>query len=77
MLNLNILCIIIFTFIYSDATFQDPEDDSKTISGGMSVLDIVKHAVKTVIHTLTAQVKNIWIMKRVYDTLFEEGDVIL
>jgi len=38
-----------------DAKFQDPNDENKTISEGMSQLDIVKHAVKTVMHTLTEQ----------------------
>jgi len=36
-----------------DATFQDPNDSTKTVSEGMSQLDIVKHAVKTIMHTLT------------------------
>lgn len=38
-----------------DAKFQDPNDDSKFITEGMNQLDIVKHSVKTVIHTLTEQ----------------------
>ena len=38
----------------SDAVFQDPDDPEKTVSEGMNQLDIVKHSVKTVIHTLTA-----------------------
>uniref|UniRef100_A0A6B2KZ96 VWFA domain-containing protein n=1 Tax=Arcella intermedia TaxID=1963864 RepID=A0A6B2KZ96_9EUKA len=36
-----------------DAKFQDPENENNTISEGLSTLDLVKHAVKTVICTLT------------------------
>ena len=38
-----------------DAKFQDPNDASKFVSEGMNQLDIVKHSVKAVIHTLTDQ----------------------
>lgn len=36
----------------TDAKFQDPEDETKQVSLGLTILDLVKHAVKTVIHTL-------------------------
>lgn len=53
---IDVCCVIdISGSMGEDAKFQDPEDESKTKSDGMSVLDVVKHAVKTVIHTLTDQ----------------------
>lgn len=38
-----------------DAIFQDPNDETRRISEGLTILDIVKHAVKTVMYTLTEQ----------------------
>ena len=39
-----------------DATYQDPNDETKTISeNGLTILDLVKHSVKTVINILTEQ----------------------
>ena len=52
----DVCCVIdISGSMGEDAKFQDPEDETKTKSDGMSILDLVKHAVKTVIHTLTDQ----------------------
>lgn len=52
-LPVDICCVIdISGSMGQDAYFQDPSDETKTISEGMNQLDIVKHAVKTVIHTL-------------------------
>lgn len=51
---IDVCCVIdVSGSMGEDAKFQDPNDETKTRSEGMSVLDIVKHAVKTVIHTLT------------------------
>src|SRR5690349_2070661 len=36
-----------------DVKFQNPNDASRWETDGMSVLDIVKHAVKTIMHILT------------------------
>lgn len=53
---IDVCCVIdVSGSMGEDAKFQDPNDETKTRSEGMSVLDIVKHAVKTVIHTLTDQ----------------------
>jgi len=34
------------------AKFQDPEDETKWKTNGTSILDLVKHSVKTVVGTL-------------------------
>jgi hypothetical protein len=48
------VCVIDISGSMSDlATYQDPEDETKVISDGFSILDLVKHAVKTIINTLT------------------------
>lgn len=50
----DVCCVIdVSGSMGDDAKFQDPENETKTKSDGMSILDLVKHAVKTVIHTLT------------------------
>jgi adenylate kinase len=50
----DICCVIdVSGSMAVDATFQDPNDESRQISDGLTILDIVKHSVKTVIHTLT------------------------
>ena len=55
-LPVDVCCVIdISGSMGMEATFQDPKNDAKTISSGMSQLDLVKHSVKTIIHTLTAQ----------------------
>ncbi len=52
----DICCVIDTSISMScDAKFQDPNDETQTITDGLTILDIVKHAVKTVIHTLTDQ----------------------
>jgi len=52
----DICCIIdISGSMACDAKFQDPNDETKTINEGITILDIVKHSVKTVIHTLCDQ----------------------
>ena len=54
--QVDICCVIdVSGSMGEDAKFQDPNDDSKFISEGMNQLDIVKHSVKAVIHTLTDQ----------------------
>jgi hypothetical protein len=54
--QVDICCVIdVSGSMGQDAKFQNPEDASKFISEGMNQLDIVKHSVKTVIHTLTDQ----------------------
>eukprot|EP01125_Pyxidicula_operculata_P021770 TRINITY_DN8628_c0_g1_i1.p1 TRINITY_DN8628_c0_g1~~TRINITY_DN8628_c0_g1_i1.p1 ORF type:complete len:1076 (+),score=188.04 TRINITY_DN8628_c0_g1_i1:27-3230(+) len=51
---IDICCVIdISGSMGEDAKFQDPNDETKTVSEGMNILDIVKHAVKTIIYTLT------------------------
>jgi len=49
------LCCIIDTSgsMGEHATSQDPNDETKNITYAINVLDLVKHAVKTIIHTLT------------------------
>jgi len=50
----DICCVIdISGSMGEDATFQDPADENRKCSEGLSQLDIVKHAVKTIMHTLT------------------------
>jgi len=50
----DVCCVIdISGSMAVDATFQDPNDESRQISDGLTILDIVKHSVKTVINTLT------------------------
>jgi adenylate kinase len=52
----DICCVVdISGSMGEDAKFQDPNDETKTVSEGMNQLDIVKHAVKTIMHTLTDQ----------------------
>lgn len=52
----DICCVIdVSGSMALDATFQDPNDESKKVSEGLTILDIVKHSVKTVICTLTDQ----------------------
>lgn len=54
--QVDICCVIdVSGSMGEDAKFQDPKDPSKFVSEGMNQLDIVKHSVKTVIHTLTGQ----------------------
>lgn len=54
--QVDICCVIdVSGSMGEDAKFQDPNDASKFISEGMNQLDIVKHSVKAVIHTLTDQ----------------------
>lgn len=54
--QVDICCVIdVSGSMGEDAKFQDPEDASKFVSEGMNQLDIVKHSVKAVIHTLTDQ----------------------
>jgi hypothetical protein len=49
----DICCLVdISGSMGEDAKFQDPNNESQTISEGFTQLDIVKHAVKTVMHTL-------------------------
>uniref|UniRef100_A0A6B2KZD7 VWFA domain-containing protein n=1 Tax=Arcella intermedia TaxID=1963864 RepID=A0A6B2KZD7_9EUKA len=38
-----------------DAVFQDPENEKQTRSEGINILDLVKHSVKTIMHTLSDQ----------------------
>jgi hypothetical protein len=38
-----------------DARFQDPNDETKTVSEGLTILDLVKHSVKTIMLTLSPQ----------------------
>lgn len=50
----DICCVIdVSGSMGEDAKYQDPEDETKTKCDGTSILDLVKHAVKAVIHTLT------------------------
>ncbi len=50
----DVCCVIdISGSMSNDAVFQDPEDETKTISQGLSMLDLVKHSVKAVISLLT------------------------
>jgi len=52
----DICCVIdVSGSMALDATYQDPNDETKKISEGLTILDIVKHSVKTVICTLTDQ----------------------
>ena len=52
----DVCCVIdVSGSMGTDATYQDPNDETKTLCDGFTILDIVKHAVKTVIHTLTDQ----------------------
>lgn len=52
--QVDICCVIdVSGSMGEDAKFQDPNDASKFVSEGMNQLDIVKHSVKAVIHTLT------------------------
>ena len=54
--QVDICCVIdVSGSMGEDAKFQDPNDASKFITEGMNQLDIVKHSVKAVIHTLTDQ----------------------
>ncbi|CAF1984696.1 unnamed protein product [Rotaria magnacalcarata] len=54
--QVDICCVIdVSGSMGEDAKFQDPNDASKFVSEGMNQLDIVKHSVKAVIHTLTDQ----------------------
>ena len=54
--QVDICCVIdVSGSMGQDAEFQDPNDASTFVSEGMNQLDIVKHSVKTVIHTLTDQ----------------------
>ncbi len=49
----DVCCVVdISGSMAEDAKFQDPEDETKQISMGLSILDLVKHSVKAVIHTL-------------------------
>ena len=51
---IDVCCVIDISGSMADsAKFQDPNDETKTISEGVTILDLVKHAVKTVIGTLT------------------------
>ena len=51
---IDICCVIdISGSMGEDAKFQDPHDETKTVSEGMNQLDLVKHAVKTIIRTLS------------------------
>ena len=51
---IDVCCVIdISGSMGEDAKFQDPEDETKTITDGLTQLDLVKHAVKTVIGTMT------------------------
>ena len=53
---IDVCCVIDISGSMADhAKYQDPEDETKMKTDGMSVLDLVKHAVKTVINTLTEQ----------------------
>ena len=50
----DVACVIdVSGSMRAEATFQDPNDETRTIGGGMTQLDLVKHAVKTIIHTLS------------------------
>lgn len=50
----DICCVIdVSGSMGEEAQFQDPNDETKHISEGMNQLDIVKHAVKTVVLTLS------------------------
>jgi len=52
----DVCCVIDTSGSMGDhATSQDPEDPTKTITYAITILDLVKHGVKTVIHTLTDQ----------------------
>jgi len=52
----DVCCVIdISSSMAIDATFQDPDDETKTLTDGLTILDIVKHAIKTSIFTLTDQ----------------------
>ena len=52
----DICCVIdVSGSMNEPAKFQDPDDPTKTINEGISILDLVKHSVKTVMHTLTDQ----------------------
>lgn len=49
----DVCCVIdISGSMADDCKYQSPEDETQLISMGLTVLDLVKHAVKTVIHTL-------------------------
>lgn len=51
---IDVCCVIDISGSMGDnAKFQDPNDETKTISEGVTILDLTKHAVKTVIETLT------------------------
>lgn len=53
---IDVCCVIDISGSMAEyAKYQDPEDETKMKTDGMSVLDLVKHAVKTVINTLTDQ----------------------
>ena len=54
--QVDVCCVIdVSGTMGKDAEFQDPNDASTFVSEGMNQLDIVKHSVKAVIHTLTDQ----------------------
>uniref|UniRef100_A0A6B2KYS2 VWFA domain-containing protein n=1 Tax=Arcella intermedia TaxID=1963864 RepID=A0A6B2KYS2_9EUKA len=52
----DVCCVVdISGSMGEDARFQDPENENLTRSEGISILDLVKHSVKAIMHTLTDQ----------------------
>ncbi|KAH3765853.1 von willebrand factor type A domain protein [Pelomyxa schiedti] len=55
-LPIDICCVVdISGSMGEEATFQDENDETSKRKSGLSVLDLVKHAVKTVLHTLSPE----------------------
>ena len=51
---IDVCCVIdVSGSMDEDVKYQDPENENKVITDGLSQLDLVKHAVKTVIKSLT------------------------
>jgi Mg-chelatase subunit ChlD len=54
--KLDVCCVVdISGSMSNNATYQDPENPDEVLQSELSILDLVKHAVKTVIQTLTPE----------------------